>query len=643
VSVSYPFTGGRKPALGLNVFREPVRNMSGPSRQTATYVFGGRIGNGLFISLYLLLCFMIMTIFHVVHGAGVDVTLIGSEDERNCDTEYGKHGSKQCLYAHLRLPHDDLTTLVGTLDELDSNNLVRRIFMKVHMHDTNASALAVDTQLDVFLTPKPWWLIISEEPQARDAEEHKYVYNVYLLRYTQLMEGWLRLIANIQYPPTEADCAQTPLKVVRYIGKGWGSQMTLMGGDWGSNMDKIHNIWDSYTNDAHGKTPYLSGDACPNVINKHECAYLSLTNCTMPTVLTSAKGLEALTAALPSDSQRFNSASASGVPVGVSNTAWKGPQRVQALISSFELDHGRYRVQPSSKFIDARGRLIHGQNGISQPEPRYILPALGFMYRERAPYRRLVHTAVSKFRNKYEFPVNFGDRQNCVSIHIRRGDRVHDNIKEFCKQFRRFEENGTCVNFDEPSKPCERGVSDFGCFSEHAYATLSLTDYLERAAALTDTPIHSQSNTSMTVFIMTDDAKWLTEELTQLGIYSNVVHSNSTNASIASSNPFQNWRILAVPARFDGHSGHEDQHVNHETDSGVEFLASVQLLRTCPNFVGHFGSGLTVALSHMLCFQHGASSTANCPNIYDVGYAYSDDGHQLWLPPMNIPRGQPLV
>jgi hypothetical protein len=607
--------------------------------QICSRIFGKRDGNvrSMPLGVYLLLFCTIITIFCGVYVTGVEISLIGSGDERTCDTAYGKQGNVQCQYAHLRLLHDDSTNLLANLEELDNNNLVRRIYLNVHMHDAESSTLAVDTQLDMFLTPRPFWLVMSEETMERPTEEHKHVYHIYLLKYTQRLEAGLKLIASVQYPPTVADCAATPLEVDRFLNKGWGSQMMLLEGEWEGNVDKIFNIWDSVANDPQEVTPYLSKDMCPDVINKHECAYLSLTNCTMPSVLTSAQGQASLSKALNGDNVRFNSASAEGVRFDSSKHSWSGPPRVQELVRKFRDQFaGDYHLQQSDKFIEARGHHISRPSGITRPDANHVLPALGFMFRERAPYRRLIHAAVSKFRRKYDFPISYGDHENCVSIHIRRGDRVTNNIKEFCSRYRHFEENGTCINIVNPADYCGISVSDYGCFSEHPYASLALTDYLERAATLTNTPIVPGSNASMTVFIMTDDGKWLTDEVARLGAFTNILHNTSTSGT--NDSPFKNWRILAVPARFDGHSGHVQQHLNHETDSGVEFLASIQLLRTCPNFVGHFGSGLTVGLAHTLCFQHGASTTGKCPNTYDIGYAYGDDGHQLWLPPMNIPR-----
>jgi hypothetical protein len=261
------------------------------------------------------------------------------------------------------------------------------------------------------------------------------------------------------------------------------------------------------------------------------------------------------------------------------------------------------------------------------------------MFRTRSNYRRMVHEKVDDFRKNFSFPLG----TECTAIHIRRGDRTMDDVTGYCSHYRRFDKNGTCVNIDDPSKLCGVHQYDLGCFGEHPYGTLTLVDFLTRTAALNNIPLTPESvppspagqpagteyaaaasSTTPVVFIMTDDAAKLEKEVALI-----------TDA--ASTSPFRHWRILTMGAKYDGHTlEHEQQHLHHETDAGVEFLASVALARTCHNYVSHFGSGLSVGIAHSLCYQHGISTTGKCPNMYDIGYAYDDDGHQLWLPPMTI-------
>ena len=59
--------------------------------------------------------------------------------------------------------------------------------------------------------------------------------------------------------------------------------------------------------------PYANADLCPDIINKRLCAFLPLTNCTMPGYLTEVSGPEVLTGKYwPVDIVVYTNASVSG-------------------------------------------------------------------------------------------------------------------------------------------------------------------------------------------------------------------------------------------------------------------------------------------------------------------------------------------
>jgi hypothetical protein len=336
----------------------------------------------------------------------------------------------------------------------------------------------------------------------------------------------------------------------------------------------------------------------------------------MPKFLTESRGPETLSKCWKNTFAFYSNATVDGTLLDQHDSA-SSPQndyqrQIEAKYHDFFNSDKPFKI---AEFYEARGLKLPGRKeaGSSIQSPRIMstLKTQSMLFRPNANYRRSVMENVHKMRSEENFPL--GTR--CASIHIRRGDRVAlgngRDVKEMCSHYRRFTNNGSCVNIDNPNDHSD--VVDYGCFSQNPYGTLTLVDYLERAEILL-------GNQSKTVFIMTDDAKWLKAEQAAL-----------------SSTRFKDWTVHSVPAKYDKHSpGFDPAAVDHETESGIEFLTSLTLARQCQSFVGHFGSGFTVTIFFALCFQH-EYHTGKCPSAYDIGYAYdTTDGHQLWMPPMNI-------
>lgn len=62
----------------------------------------------------------------------------------------------------------------------------------------------------------------------------------------------------------------------------------MYGAEFAEKPWLIFNIWDSLSNDPSEGVAYSSAHTCPGLVNKRLCAFLPLTNCTMPQVITGA-------------------------------------------------------------------------------------------------------------------------------------------------------------------------------------------------------------------------------------------------------------------------------------------------------------------------------------------------------------------
>jgi hypothetical protein len=572
---------------------------------------------GTHFCLSLFALFGVCVLLLIPTTAAVDLSYIAN-NEQTCSDQFHLQGNLACMYAHVKsFGHLISTDLVPNLEELDNNPRVRRIYMDIHTNasDTHLITPALDLQLDNFLMPRPWWRVLSESRTVHKTS-NTHMVHIMLLRYSQQWEMHLRFVAAVQYPPQD-QCGSFPLLIGRMGGSGWGSQVNLWEGQIAEPY-RIFNIWDSVENRPDEAAIYASKNFCPDIVNKRLCAFLPLTNCTMPTFLTEMKGPETSAKCWTSTFVHYSNATAQGV---------KFPSRPPNPPRNPVIDQLEHKFEPlvrqptpfeTAVFYDALGRKLPNtrRNGGSIHNPP-VIPTLrtqAFLFRPNARFRRMVMEQVHNYRTDENFPLG----TQCASIHIRRGDRLPPdrfhvtNLTEWCSQYRRFTNNGSCINIVDPTDRTD--VVDWGCFSVHPYGTLKLTDYLEKAEVLL-------GNSSTNVFVMTDDAKWLKQE-----------------QALLANTRFKDWKVHALAAKYDKHSRGFDPNVanEHETENGVEFLASLTLARQCQSFVGHFGSGFTGTIYHALCFQHD-HSTGKCPAAYDIGYAYDpSSGNQLWLPPLNI-------
>jgi hypothetical protein len=90
---------------------------------------------------------------------------------------------------------------------------------------------------------------------------------------------------------------------------------------------------------------------------------------------------------------------------------------------------------------------------------------------------------------------------------------------------------------------------------------------------------------------MTDDGEWLNRE----------------KQKVAS-----DWKIFTLSAAINSRA-HDSKEA---TNNGVDFLASIELVRSCQAFVGHWGSGVSHLAFHAMCFHNGAK-TGVCPPAVD--------------------------
>lgn len=497
-------------------------------------------------------------------------------------------GIDSCFGLHFKLSSHIEDFLLSTLMETDANKLIRQVLIDIHDHSHAteyriASPSSAGHILDDFLTPRPWWIVVKESlVQRHKHQNHSLsgsIYHLFLHRQWHKLEPQLNQISKMQYPPS-SECRDTKLVVGHMVNSGWGSHMNFFGDYWGDNRNIIFNIWDSQTNKVNEGVAYATSSLCPTIINKRLCAFLPITNCSMPTAITSSTPAKVFVDSLVA----FTSASEDGLPVMYNNVDGNIPKTpYQTTIDKLYERTGRQGFR-ASRFIDGNGKELGDAHDGSQMSPptRQVLRSHGIIFRPNALYRWLISQRVAKFREEEQF----AETLECVAIHIRRGDRTHahTDMVAYCKNFT-LHSPTSCTSKSGEAHDCQ-DLQDVGCFSLNPFGALRLQQYLDKAWQLH--PTHN-------VFVVTDDEPWLMQEKRLLA--------------------GAEWRVAAIAARPGDTRRHDSPHA---TEHGVDFLASVAVARQCQAFVGHWGSAVSHLLFNAMCMQHGAH-VGTCPKACDMG------------------------
>jgi hypothetical protein len=512
-----------------------------------------------------------------------DISIVPLLNDKTCSSSYGESGVKNCLIARLKFYQFSNTILHDTLVRFDTNNLIRRVIIHAPLNSSMKNTLGAS--IDEFLRPRLWWIVTHEEFYYYDtllkSVRLRNQVLIVLSKFHQKWEPLLKRRAALQYPPPSI-CNISKLTIGSMVNSGWGAQMHM----YPFEMDNwvIFNIWDSLSNDPFEAVTYASSSFCPNIINKRLCIVIPLTNCTMPSYLTSLSGEENRDILFPQgDFLKFYNITINSKPISNDEPHFG---RIIDHPYYYQLDQ-LYTKYFENYFdyvnvINSNGESINkSEDDLYNPKVDLVLSTFALHLRLNARMRRLVEQRILKFRYEETIPF-FSLRSSCVAIHIRRSDRARGNINmtEFCHQHLPY-----CKTHEDDIDLSCFALQEFGCTDRYPFGGLSLIDYINKAKLLQ--PYVEN------VFIMTDDDAWLHHELSSL--------------------VKKNIHIYHIAARDDVR--HHDS--PNATENGIDFFASLSLIRQCDSFVGHFRSQISDLLYQAMCFHHG-STTGTCPAACDI-------------------------
>ena len=566
--------------------------------------------------------------------------------ERTCSRRLGVATDNEvCMSILLRAAKVSGELLLRELAETDHNFLVRRIHVMTHEPDV----LTINRALDVFLEPRPWWVIRKEvfvgleyfntssiggaaatTSSANDsasagggkralsalhAHEHASAHawsHVFLQRYDIKLEPHLYQISAVQFPPLQ-ECATSRLKLSHTVNSGWGSASAFYGIFVTERPWSVFLPYESNTNTVAERVMYASPDLCPNTVNKWTCAFLPTTNCTVPDQVTTCSGSacnwdgDLLYTSASREGKQLSDEDKSALadekdkqaahtPYHKAIDAWYGPLR-----------QAGFQAEP---FLTSKDQVTDSH----RPDKFLVTKVFGQIWRPNAVYRTLISRRIeAMWREMFErhglpplvvagpgVGVGVGaaggatfengqEQPKCTAIHVRRGDRSINMegkaMRDWCQQWLPFTNWDNCTSHSTGQRMACQTLSDYGCFSNNPFGALTLNDYLNASWGLLKT---------RNVFVLTDAAAWLDKERTTVD---------------------KAWSIYSIAS-----NGGKDRSNDtpRATMNGVEYHASMRMAQNCQAFVGHWGSGVSHMIYNAMCWRQGNTVLAHCPPAKDM-------------------------
>eukprot|EP01041_Mallomonas_annulata_P000141 gene141-226_t len=407
--------------------------------------------------------------------------------------------------------------------------------------------------IDNFLVSRPWWRV-EKEPYTWSPTES--TLKVVFTRYSTAWEAELQFIAKTQYP---TNCNNTLLSV----------ELTSRFHEWGNAFYNYGSVSEHYTHaifspfvaDPHcHDVAYLDKEHCPSDPNKYTTAFLPTTNCTLPHQLVKC-GIKSCKL----HGNHFTNATEFG-HILTDPEFWAIVEKDRENykddeIRSISFPHYGYRGTYNMTTILKKSH---------DARSREILFTYGILLRLNYKYRSLVAHEIFNFETKL-LPLKFPTDGNCVTIHIRRTDRIaakHDyrNMTEWCD--------------NHSGRVSSTMWHDMGCNLGIPFGDVTLRMFLN-ASNIIKPAVRN-------VYIMTDDGDWVKKHMKE---YEN------------------EWNFFLLPA--------PSNHRKGSLVNGVNFLSSIELAKRCNGLVGHTGSAIMSLLLRIMLNTHASTNISSSLVYYD--------------------------
>jgi hypothetical protein len=531
--------------------------------------------------------------------------------------------------------HDviDEAMLLSVIEEYDSDESVRRIILTSATAPTAAATAApgnhddlirLNQIIDQIITPRPWWRVVEHENHG--------TLLIHLDKIAREWEGHIRFIGSVQYPPPDI-CRETPLihGNENCIHPGWGAVFGMLGNSYRSFPYAILGVYVSRSNDPKENTAFIKGSDCPTESNKWHCAFLPTTNCSFPSLITDCHSQNCIPPNNYDSITAYSHADRDGHLVDLRSSSDEIRLQFQTEIHSplsKELASKRFFIHPQFKYLMPFNRTwyeimkddVHDAYAEYASYGHYILLRLNSWYRSQ----------VSHYIRSYRATTTpyFHPNDECVAIHIRRGDRMTKySMNEIC--YNASHEPKLCLDQNNQLHPCN--VHDMWC-GNVPFGLIELPrtlQYVEQilppsspssatgSGSGSGSSSSSSSSSPRNILLLSDDYDWILQETEAI--------KNDPNS------PYHHWNFYHPPppsSLTNSKDKLEKYHMIRSeggTASGVYLHSTFQMVSQCNGFIGHLGSSFTGLLFAIMCHRHRGLEGV-CPPLFDIKWdkAYYD-------------------
>lgn len=506
------------------------------------------------------------------------------------------------ILTNITYPYD----ILYDYDQIDIPSnipMVLEIAIKDVLNITN-----IDLAIDKFIIQQPWWKMSYDSGLNHDNSN----FMVILERYPISWMKFFQFLIKTQYLTIEK-CQAKAMTFFRkdLFHPGFSSSFLFQ-----SKHIIPNNIFITYY---PRKTSFIDINDCKEVQNKYECAFLPMTNCSLPKIITECSTDTCLD--VNTNDLFFNL-------IILNNTIIKSldEMRKYAAIADFT-NHpfglvNSLNTSLAFKYIQPFSQELKSNFNALELHPFTSMFHLLFTFRPNYFYRKKIRHLVHRLRGKSKMLDNTNHKiaalrshTPCIAAHIRRGDRIayKKNITNLCfnishdRDYPKEEAYGCLDETNQRLMDCKiyrTSYEDLGCNSKTPFGLITLQDVVNKVPLLVHPVIHN-------LLVFTDDPMWLQDEIIELkkiepkwNIYTlqEPKYNHSTNTEVNITN-YQS--IISFIRRDAG------------TRSGVFLHTSIELVRQCSAFIGHFHSGISKHVFYpSMCIEH-AGMKGICPPMYD--------------------------
>ena len=383
----------------------------------------------------------------ISHKCGSSIKRIPVQSGQNQIVEIGKEITP-CKIANIIILPENIYNTNQLLLKASSDGLVHKMIIEA----VDVTAAAVGDLIDEFISTNIWWVIrkeiynhnISTSNKVFNGSNHvnsNSIHIVVLIRYKQMYEDELRLISGLQNPPIQDICDNTTLYIARMINSGWGSLADMIISNLDLHHTSIFNIW--YTrfntpNESFGMIHYK--DCKDGLINKWECLFLPLTNCSMDNVAFTKchdEDPRGEPMCFPEDFFKVKNMSVNGGDMIDADSECgsadkpRNPYQLQ-LMNTYQ--HDNCDEVQRAPFLTAQNEQI-----VYSLPAREVFETFALTFRPNYNLRSRLTISIREAQETKSIPFIL-TKTTCVAIHIRRGDRAikglnGPNMKQFCDRF----------------------------------------------------------------------------------------------------------------------------------------------------------------------------------------------------------------